>query len=403
MNRILAPLAVLLMLAPVSAADVFVLSGGGRVTGELLNPDESPRKQYVIQTDDDAKITLDASRVRKVLRSRPGEAEYERIAPTYPDTVAGQWELAQWCRDHKLTVQRQVHLRRVIELDPNHAEARRILGYHQVDGQWVTYDEVMTKRGYVKHNNKWMLPQEVQIAEDKKKLEAAQQEWFQKLKRWRGWLGTDRDQQGRLSIVAITDPDAVRALATDLRDENNPQTRMLFAEALAKIDAPEAARALAIAAVYDDVEEVRLTCLDHLQAKPRPDVVSYFIGKLRDKKSSNEVINLAAVGLGRMKDPVAIGPLIEALVTRHKFKVVQPGGDGAMSPSFGKGPNGGGTGLSMGGGPKYIHRDISNPAVLDALVALTGRNFSFDKEAWKAWYASQKKSPDKIDARRDGK
>jgi hypothetical protein len=403
MTRILAPLVVLLMLTPMAAAEVFVLSGGGRLTGDLLNPNQSPRKQYVIQTDA-AKVTLDAARVKKVLRPRAGEAEYERIAPTYPDTAAAQWELAQWCRDHKLTVQRHAHLRRVIELDPNHAEARRALGYHRVDGQWITYDEIMAKRGYVKHNGKWLLPQELQIADDKKRLEAAQQDWFHKLKVWRGWLGTDRDQQARLSIVAIADPDAVRALATGLlHDEKNPQTRLLFVEALAKIDASEAARALAIAAVYDEVEEVRLTCLDHLQTKPRPDVVTYFIGKLRDRKSGNEIINAAAVGLGRMKDPSAIGPLIEALVTTHKFKIVQPGGDGAMGASFGKGPNSGGTGLSMGNGPRFIYRNIPNQAVLDALVALTGRNFNFDKEAWKSWYAAQKKSPDRIDARRDGK
>ena len=113
-------------------------------------------------------------------------------------------------------MQRQAHFRRVIELDPNHAEARRTLGYSQVDGQWVTYDEVMIKRGYVRHNGKWMLPQEIEIAENKQKLEAAQQEWFQKLKRWRSWFGTDRDQQARANIASITDPDAVRALATGL-------------------------------------------------------------------------------------------------------------------------------------------------------------------------------------------
>jgi hypothetical protein len=401
MKQILALLVVLFLLSP-AAADVFVLSGGGRLTGELLNPDQSPRKQYVIQTPD-AKITLDASRVKKILRPRSGEAEYERIAPTYPDTAAGQWELAQWCRDHKLTVQRQAHLRRVIELDPNHAEARRVLGYNRVDGQWVTYDEVMAKRGYERRNGRWVLPEEAKIADDKKKLESAQQEWFQKLKMWRGWLGADRDQQARSNIAAITDPDAVRALATGLNEDRDPQTRMLYVEALAKIDAAEAARALAIASIYDDVEEVRLTCLDHLQAKRRPDVVSYFIGKLRDKKSSNEIINLAAVGLGRMKDPAAIGPLIDVLVTRHKFKIAQPGGDGAMSPSFGKGSNGGSSGLSVGGRPKYIYRDISNPAVLDALVAITGRNFNYDKEAWISWYASQKRAPEQIDSRRDAK
>ena len=111
---------------------------GGRVAGELLNPTKSPRKQYVIQVADGAKVTLDAAQVRKVLRPRADEAEYERIAPTYADTAAAQWELAQWCREHKLTAQREMHLRRVIELDPNHVEARRALGYSQVDGQWVT-------------------------------------------------------------------------------------------------------------------------------------------------------------------------------------------------------------------------------------------------------------------------
>ena len=45
----------------------------------------------------------------------------------------------------------------------------------------------------------------------------------------------------------------------------------------------------------------------------------------------------------------------------------------------------------MGGGPKYIHRDITNQAVLDALVALTGHNFNFDKEAWIYWYAWKKR------------
>lgn len=403
MKRILALFAVLSMLAPAASAEVFVLAGGGRLTGDLLNPSESPRKQYVIQSTDGVKITLDASRVKKVMRLRPDEAEYERRAPLCPDTADAQWQLAQWCRDHKLSLQRQAHLRRVIELDPDHAEARRILGYTKIDGKWVTHEERMIANGFVKRNGKWLLPQEIEIAESKQKLETAQQDWFQKLKRWRGWLNTDRDNQARESIRAITDPTAVKALALGLRDEKDADARMLFVEALAKIDAGEAAQALAIAAIYDPVEEVRLTCLDFLQTKRRPDVVGYFVSKLSPKKGTNDIINLAAVGLGRMKDPSAIGPLIDALVTTHKFKVAKPGGDGAMSSSFGKGPGGGGTGLSAGGGPRFVYQNIPNQAVLDALVAITGRNFNFDKQAWKYWYSSQKKAPTAIDARRDAK
>ena len=44
---------------------------------------------------------------------------------------------------------------------------------------------------------------------------------------------------------------------------------------------------------------------------------------------------------------------------------------------------------------------MSNQSVLDALVALTGQNFNFDKQAWKYWYAAQKKPRDGLDARRN--
>jgi hypothetical protein len=400
MKRILAPLAVLLMLAPIASADVFVLSGGGQVKGELLNREQSPRKQYVIQTVEGVKVTLDASQVKRVVRSRPGEAEYDRIAPTYPDTAAAQWELAEWCRKNKLTTQRQVHLRRVIELDPHHAQARSALGYKQVSGEWVTYDERMIKSGHVKVNGKWLLPQEVELADKKKKLEGAQLDWCQKLKLWRTWLGTDRDEQAREKIAAINDRNAIRGLAIGLRDDRDPRVRVLFAQALGRFEVPEATHELAAAAIYDPVEEVRLTCLDYLERKRRPDVIAYFVAKLRDKKSTNEIINLAGAALGRMKDPAAIGPLIDALVTVHKFKVVT-GGGGNMSSSFGKGPNSGGTGISMNAQPKIIKRNIPNQAVLDALVAITGQNFNFDKDAWQTWYASQRKKPDVLDGRRD--
>jgi len=370
------------------------LVGGGRVAGKLLNPQESPRRSFVVEVAEGVKVALDAARVRKVLRPRAEEAEYERIRPTYPDTAEGQWELAQWCRERRLITQRQTHLRRVIELAPDHADARRALGYSQVDGQWATREEVMTKRGYVRYKGQWKLPQEVELLEEKRNLQESQQEWFIKLKRWRGWLDSDRSRQAQENIRAIDDTAATKALMMGLRDESDPRVRKLLIAALAKIDTPESARALAIASIVDPVEEVRLTCLDHLEKKKRPEVAAYFVGKLRDK--DNIVVNLAAIGLGRMKDPSSIGPLINALVTSHKFKIVTPGGDG-MSASFGSG----GTGLSMGNKPKYIRRQIPNQAVLDALVAITGCNFNFDKQAWKYWYAAQKKPSPSLDARRD--
>jgi hypothetical protein len=386
-----------------ASADVFVLSNGGRVTGELVNREESPRAKYIVQTTDGARVTFDAAQVRQVIHPRPNEVEYERIRPTYPDTVRGQWDLAQWCRDHHLSAQREIHLRRVIELDPDHVDARRVLGYGKVDGQWATRDEVMTQRGYVRYNNgKWVLPQEKEQLENKHKLESAQQEWFKKVKLWRAWLGSNRDQEARENFHAIDDPTAVKALEMSLVKDSSAPDRLLYVESLTKIDTPDAVQVLAAASIDNEVDEVRLNCLDHLQAKPRPEVVAYYVRRLQDKKNRDPIlINRAALGLGRMKDPSAIGPLIDALITFRIMKIEQPGGDNPTTATFG-GRTGspGGVGMSAGGKPKYVREPSRNQSVLDALVTLTGQNFGFDQQAWRYWCRTQRK-PETFDARRN--
>ena len=340
-----------------------------------------------------------------MLHPRPDEAEYERIAPTYPDTAAGQWELAQWCREHKLTAQRQVHLRRVIELDPNHVEARRALGYSQVDGRWATQEEVMKARGFVRHNGKWLMPQEVELAENKRKLDTAQQEWCQKLKRWRGWLGTDRDSQARDNIAAVNDPDGGKGLGAGIARRPRPAGPVVVRRGPGEdrrarsgprlghcVDLRRASRRCGLPA--------SITC----RRRSGRRWSSYYVGKLKDKKSTNEIINLAGVGTWPDERPVGHRPAdrrpgYDAQVSRSS----PPAATEAMSPTFGNGPerrrHRPGDGRRTKVHPPYI----ANQSVLDALVALTGRNFNFDKQAWKYWYAAQKKAPDALDARRDEK
>jgi hypothetical protein len=398
MKPILAFLALSLTLPLAARGEVYVLAGGGRISGELLNADESPRQKYTIKTDDGATVTIAFNQVQKVLPTRPNEAQYERIRPTYPDTVDGQWALAEWCREHRLPASmREPHLRRVIELDPNHVPARRALGYSRIDGRWTRPKELMEQRGLVNYHGQWKTPQEVELLERKHEQDLAQGEWMKKVKLWRAWIGGNRDQQARDNIRAVGDPAATKALAIALRDDKDTDVRLLVVETLSRLDTSDAAMALAIASIADHEDEVRQTCLDHLQSKKRPEVTSYYVKKLKDK--SNETVNRAGLALGRMKDPAAVGPLIDALVTTHKFQIVTPGDNNSMNVGFG----GGGGGLALGGRPKVIHKQLSNQSVLDALIAVTGRNFNFDKQAWKHWYAAQRKPAGPVDTRRDEK
>ena len=113
-------------------------------------------------------------------------------------------------------------MKRVIELDPNHADARHALGYSQIDGQWTTQEESMAKQGYRKYKGRYRTAQEIEVLESKRKRELAEKDWYQKIKRWRSWLGGKADQQAKDNITGITDAAAVKALATGLRDDKEP-------------------------------------------------------------------------------------------------------------------------------------------------------------------------------------
>src|SRR5687768_11805617 len=136
------------------AADVVVLTTEGRLQGTLLNAQESPRKNYIIQTDS-GQVTLGKEQVREIISQTADELEYERLRFSFPDTVDGQWKIAEWCRERGMSKERTTHLERIVVLDPNHKQARGALGYGQFNGRWVRQEDVMKERGYVQYKGRW--------------------------------------------------------------------------------------------------------------------------------------------------------------------------------------------------------------------------------------------------------
>jgi len=384
----------------VAAGDVFLLDNGGRVVGELLNPSQVPRETYEIQTSTGGQVTLSRSQVKERLRPRPEEIQYEKIRPRYADTVEAQWSLAEWCRQHTLLAERKVHLERILELDPDHEQARRALGYFRRDGQWTTQQQVMDDQGRVWYRGEYRLPQEIQLIEEQEKVKTAVGQWKRRLNQWRDWIGGNKTALAYENIRAVADPAAVEALGAALaEDTGDDHARLAYIEALARIETPAARRVLALSSLRDPVAEVRLTCLDHLKQTKDQDIIDYFIDRLRS--GDNIEVLRAAVALRSLEAESAIGPLIDALTTGHKFKVASSN-PGQISTTFGTGGGASPGGLSVGGeGPKIVTRWFNNQAVLDALVSLTGGvNYGFDVTRWKAWYAAQKRFQ-AIDARRD--
>ena len=105
-------------------ADVIQLSNGGEIRGQIETAVESADRTS-IKTLTDGRIVILTESVERISRRRRTVEEYETLAKRIENTLEGHWELAQWCRANRLTPQRNAHLQRVVEFDPEHKLARK--------------------------------------------------------------------------------------------------------------------------------------------------------------------------------------------------------------------------------------------------------------------------------------
>jgi len=391
-----------------ASADVYQLFNGGKIEGDLLNPDESPRKTYVFRTKSGT-VTLAANQVSGKVSKSADALWYDEHRGAFADDVSGQLAIAAECANRKLESQRVFHLEQVVKLDPENETARRQLGYVRLDGAWVKLDVWHRERGFVKSGGKWRLPQEVALEKAESERKDAEIQWTKQIRMWRQWIvkNAERAADGIAAIRAIEDPAAATPLIELLRDKKEPaELRKMYVDVLGKMPGAAVSSALTERALADPDPLVRDKALDQLVARDDKLAAQLLIGVVvkfsegTTPTEQNTLLNLAAAGLGRLKAEQATVPLINALVTRHKEAV--GGGGGNLNPTFTNDPNSGGGGLSFGsGGPKAVTRDVSNATVRDALIAIhSGVNHGFNKQAWRNWY-EQMRAPVVVDLRRD--
>jgi hypothetical protein len=379
-------------------ADVIELSGGGQLEGKILPNDESNRLTSTIELASGGRVTVSRSQITKIDPVSDVEAEYNKVARSSPDTVESHWKLAEFCRQQKLVDHRRQHLERILELDPNHKEARAALGFRQKNGQWMNRDDEMASRGMVLYQGQWMAPQQVELLKQQKESRVTQADWNKKVELLRRWLTSrrqDQAAQARVEILAIRDPQAADAVVAALRRENDPALKRMWIEVASQIDNRAVINALVDLSLYDPDEEIRHDCLEYLVKARRPGLITPYIRALKDK--DNVIINRAGAALGLIGDRDAIGPLIDALITRHVVKLSDGNPDQqayTFTPDSGA--------FSFGGsGPQIQYQSVRNRSVLDALISLAGgTSFDYDQTQWRGWLAAQAKAA-AVDVRRD--
>lgn len=391
-----------------AAAESFLLKSGGRIEGDYLNPKRNASEPYLIRTAEGVRLSLAKELVAKVVVKTDVEREYERLRPKVAETAAAHWEMAQWCREAGLRAQREFHLQKVIEHDPDHEMAHLALGHQRFGGKWHNPDEYMKSQGYLKHQGVWRTRQDVEIALAREELDEAVIEWRQRIRIWRSWLGKKRDAEAVANFKGIEDPLAAPVLI-DILDQKNAsrELRLLAIEVLAGLPNHPGEGAFIKHAMIDGDKGIRDACLDELIRMESKSAVHQCLALIKDEKATPTVIHRAATALGRLGDKIATATLIDSLVTIHETVEV-PGGQtsggglGPISSSFGSDPANPASGGFSAGAPKpvKVKREFQSDAVLTALTTLhPGVNFGFNETAWKKWYV-QTHEPPQVNLRR---
>jgi hypothetical protein len=380
--------------------DVIELKNGGRIQGELVESEPgSESSVYTISTDAGGRISVARSEVARIVAQSPVELEYERRKRAAADDVDAHWQLAQWSREQNLRDQYRAQLARVLALDANHELARQALGHQKKNGQWMSREEIMAARGMVWYDGKYRTPQHVELLEQAKQIRTTEADWNNRLKRWRRWLTgrrQDRAAEAQEEIRSIRDPQAAPAIVELLRDEQDPAVKRLLIDVAAQIDDQQTIDALVALSLFDSNDELRYQCLEYLIESGRPGITGPYVRAL--KNPDNLIVNRAAESLEMIGNRDAVGPLINALVTKHKY---QTSGGSPDQHAYAFTPSGGTSMNFGGGGPKTVVQEVENRSVLTALVTLSGGvSFGYDQQQWREWLAAQAKA-NPVDVRRD--
>lgn len=166
--RFVAPL----LLAGVASADEVHLRNGNRLVGLARIEGDRVVIELKIGT-----VSVPRSEVDRIEPGRCIQHDYfERLAGAESSGRAETFfALAEWAKAEGLTRYVGGLCERVLAIEPDHAGARRALGYVRHEGRWLTPVEHLKARGYVEFRGRWVQPAErdlVLAAEQARKAKA---------------------------------------------------------------------------------------------------------------------------------------------------------------------------------------------------------------------------------------
>jgi len=391
-----------LVLAVPLQADIIHTKAGDSYEGEII---EDLGAAYHLRT------RLGVTKVKKEdierIEEKPSPwAEYRKRRKACKNTAEAHYQLALWCDMHGLSVERRDELEHAIEIDADFAPAWKALGFERnARGEWV---EPKVKRSAASRARRERQKEERRIQKIITSYHVKVRAIHDgRMSPKRRKVTREKFMKARDTILEMTDPLAIPALSKIL-SEGTVAARLVLVEALAQFDYDEATMNLLVLSVLDGAERVRREAARELGRRDDPRVLD----RLRDALESEEedVIRNAATTLGEMKAVAAVPDLIAHLSIEKMgtVRLSRPVYLGQIYGTFG-GPthyirNGHvvrhdpvdigvvGSGHMIGTDTAFVREPVSvyRTEVQEALIAITGKNFGFDEQAWLKWWDENK-------------
>jgi hypothetical protein len=176
--------AVLALLAAPALADEVLLRNGRTLTGKATETGdtvvfERAGLRMVLRRDEVAEIRKAPSAKEEHAKKAEALAKQEADERYRKECAAAAAEerhrLGLWCATKGLKDEAKAEQERAVALDPDHAGARRALGFVRTEAGWRPEDEVMKEKGFVRLEGRWM-PREEADALARGEVSAAERE-----------------------------------------------------------------------------------------------------------------------------------------------------------------------------------------------------------------------------------
>lgn len=105
---------------------------------------------------DGGEIGIESDTIVSVLPGKSADVEFLRRKEALdPKDTASWWELSQWAASHELFASAQSAAETVLDLNPNHGEARVFLGFELINGRWLDFAGAQRAKGFILFEGEW--------------------------------------------------------------------------------------------------------------------------------------------------------------------------------------------------------------------------------------------------------